>query len=135
MKRRLITLLLVSVLVMLLPLSAFASSSVESQVVQPRYTYVKSLSAGLTGQSGYVTVSGSVYVPYDSFTSYLTVELQKKVDGVWTTIDAWYDNGPYAVSISQNYYLLSGEYRAKSTARVYNASNVLVETVYATYPV
>lgn len=134
MKKRIIALLLVLALFTALPLTTFASFPPESQSVQPRYIVIKSLSAGLSGQSGYVTVSGKVTVTDPTLTCYLTVELQKKENGTWSTIDAWYNNGAIAVAISQNYYLLSGQYRTKVTARIYNSSNVLVETAYAYYP-
>ena len=134
MKKRLIALLLVIVLFSALPLTTFASAPADIWSVQPRYAVIKSLSASLTGQSGYVTASGKVTVTDPALTCNLTLELQKKENGSWITIATWYNSGAISVSVSNTYYLQSGQYRTKVTARVYNASNVLVETAYAYYP-
>lgn len=131
MKKRLVALLLVSALIMLLPINSLAVNSSEMQSVQPRYVVIKELAAGLTGESGYVTISGSVLVTDPTLTCYLTVELQEKENGTWSTIDAWRGNGAISVAISENYYLLSGDYRAKVTAKIYDSSNTLIETAYA----
>lgn len=127
MKKRIISLLLVSILMMLLPLNSFASGSAAPQNVQPRYIAIAELGAGLSGESGYVTVSGRVLVTNPTLTCQLTVELQKKENGTWSTIDAWFNSGVISVSINENYYLLSGDYRTKVTAKIYDSSNTLIE--------
>lgn len=134
MKKNSIILILLCVFILLSTFTCFASYDNETHNIQPRYSYINSLTAGLSGQSGFVSVFGSVTVTDPTLTCKLNVQLQEKENGTWTTISTWNASGAFSVSISKNYYVLAGEYRTKVNANIYNSSNLLVETAYAYYP-
>jgi len=134
MKKKSIILVIICILIMTSTYGVVASSNEEAPNIQPRYSYISTLAAGLSGQSGFVTVFGSVTVTDPTLTCKLNVQLQEKENGTWTTISTWNASGPLCVAIEKNYYILAGEYRTKVNANIYNSSNLLVETAYAYYP-
>lgn len=104
--------------------------SMES-VVAPRFTAINSMSAGLSIDSwGKATCSGWVTPSDNSYTSNLTVSLQKSTSSGWSTIKSWTASGAgfFGVVIEGYYYVANGTYRVCSTARVYNSSGNLLET-------
>lgn len=89
------------------------------------------MSAGLSiDTSGQAHCSGSVTPASDSYTSYLTVSLQKYSGSSWSTVKSWSDSdvGQMGVIIDGYWYVTSGTYRVCSTAQIYNSAGGLLET-------
>ena len=100
-------------------------------VIAPRFTYISMLNAGLSINSvGKATCVGIVTLYDDSHSTDLTVSLQKSTSNGWTTIKEWTVSGTGipGVATEQYYYVVNGTYRVCATAKVYNASGILLET-------
>lgn len=102
-----------------------------STIISPRFIGISLISADLSINSlGRTTCSGSVTPSSDSYTTVLTVKLQKQNGSSWSTIKSWSDTntGIEGVIIEKHYYVTSGTYRVCSTAKIYNSSGTLLET-------
>ena len=116
--------------------SAVDSEPVAADVISLKFIGITLLTASLSIDSwGCATCSGKVIPSSSTYTSYLTVCLQKYVSGNWTTIRTWSSSnaGLSGVNISGYYYVPSGIYRACSIARIYSSSGTFVDsaTVYS----
>jgi len=92
---------------------------------------MSSISAGLSiSSSGKSTCTGSVTPSSSSYTSKLTVGLQKSTGSGWSTIKTWTASGrgSAGADLVSYYYVSNGTYRVSSTAKIYNASGTLLET-------
>lgn len=136
MKKIVSTVLIVLVSVFCyLPAFAIGNSVTRSTAVDevflPQFQNLSYLSAGLSiNSSGKAACTGDVSIYNDSYTSVLTVALQKNTSSGWTTIQSWSDTaeGVDGVVVSGHYYVVSGSYRVCSTAQIYNSSSTLLET-------
>ena len=73
-----------------MPAYAYASDLVATSGFVPQYKAIMQMSAGLSIDSwGKTTCSGSVSPQSDSYTSYLTVTLQKYTSSGWSDIKSW----------------------------------------------
>jgi len=114
---------------------AYAADGTENKESQglssPQFTYISLLSSGLSiNSSGKATCAGLASAYNSSHTTKLTVELQKSSGSGWSTIKSWSASatGTSIADIEESYYVVRGTYRVCATAKVYNASNVLLET-------
>lgn len=117
---------------------AYAVNTLESAtgIVSSRFVGITFLNANLSiDAQGCTTSSGFVRPSSSSYTSYLTVSLQKNTSSGWITIKSWSGSGTglSGVNLSGSYYVGSGTYRSCATASVYNSSGSLVdnETAYS----
>lgn len=116
------------------PVYAADSSVASAGLVSPQFIGIQSLSANLSIDSfGCTTSTGVLRPSSNSYTSYLTVSLQKYTASGWTTIKSWSGSatGLYGVTVTGSYYVASGTYREASTAYIYNSSGVLVDSATA----
>ncbi|MFA7077277.1 MAG: hypothetical protein WC147_02535 [Syntrophomonas sp.] len=101
------------------------------RVMSPQFTYISLLSPGLViNSSGRATCMGLASAYDSSHTTWLTVELQKSTGSGWSTIKSWSASatGVSIASVEENYYVVYGTYRVCATAKIYNASGILLES-------
>lgn len=128
------SLLLTTLMVLLLAVPVFTANANAYPVKiapSPNFTSIWSLGAGLSiDSSGLARSSGSVTPSSNTYTSYLTVSLQKYNGGDWTTIRSWSSSGVgyIGVIIDGYYYVANGTYRVCSTAQIYDSYGDLLET-------
>lgn len=132
--KRTISLCLTLLLVFIMSVPAFAEGTSNygtGSTIQPNFTSIWSLSAGLSiDSSGQAHCTGSVTPASDSYTSYLTVSLQKYTGSGWSTVKSWSDSaaGQMGVIIDRYWYVTRGTYRVCSTAQIYNSAGSLLES-------
>ena len=101
-------------------------------VMRPMFIAIAVLSAGLTINSwGQATCSGSVSPNNNTYTSYLTVSLQRSNgDGTWSQVTSWSGSGVglAGVTLTNYYYVGSGTYRVCSAAFIYNSQGVYLDS-------
>ena len=132
--KKTISLCLTLILILIMSVPAFAKGTSEYSTggtMRPSFTYIWSLSAGLSiDSSGQAHCTGSVTPSDDSYTSNLTVSLQKNTGNGWSTVKSWTDSGvgQMGVIIDRYWYVTRGTYRVCSTAQIYNSAGSLIET-------
>ena len=139
MKNRIITiftlvLLLASLLIV--PTSAVDVPTNEvSAVVSPRYVDIMRLTASIgISSSGKATCYSFAETATSSYVVYLSVSLQRYVNGGWSTVKNWSTNGTGEAILNQSRYVTSGYYyRTAATATVYTSGGSYVEsaTIYS----
>lgn len=114
MAKKLFSLLLAALILILVPLSVSAETT-----VQPRYIYTGSHSTTLI-ISNDVAVAESVLNGYSTVTSIkMTLTLQKKVLWWWNDVTEWSDIVPNRdIAMSESTTVGSGTYRVKMVAVV-----------------
>ncbi|WP_368294542.1 hypothetical protein [Dehalobacter sp. TBBPA1] len=108
-----------------------------SGTISPLFTYILQLNVGLNiDSSGKAACMGDVSLYSGTNRVDLTVQLQKFNGSSWSAIKTWTSSGVGmpGTTILQNYYVVSGTYRVSATAKVYNSSGTLLETVTAYSP-
>ena len=122
---------LLVIMVLSLPLSAYAANANTDKMMSPRFSYILSMSAGLEiNSAGKAGCAGTVTPSSNTYTSDLTISLQQKTGTGWSTIKSWTDSGVgYAgVTLEGYWYVVHGTYRVCSTAKIYSSSGTLLET-------
>ncbi|MDO9534518.1 MAG: hypothetical protein Q7J85_04115 [Bacillota bacterium] len=132
--KKLIIISLVSFILIFSAIPVYAAEtaklSTESDIA-PQFTAIWSMGAGLSIDSwGKAICSGFVTPQSNSYSSELTVSLQKSTGSGWSTIKSWSESGVgfAGVIIEGHHYVASGTYRVCSTAKIYNSSGTLLET-------
>lgn len=125
MKKK-IGLVLVVLVFALSSASVFAGEMNGEGVVQPRYTIINTIAAGLTVDSsgGEATCSASLVSGSSGSDCYIIMDLQQKSNNQWKTIKTWTAsklNGTF-VTIEKDYYVVNGTYRVKVTGTVKKGS-------------
>ena len=108
-----------------------AFTSVQDEVLQPRYTNIRSLTASLEiSKSGCASCYGKVVLTKSTDTVDLTMELQRSRDDTsWDTVKTWDTSGSGTIYLDEDWYVTSGySYRVHVTAEVYSSNGTLVET-------
>ena len=102
-----------------------------STTVSARYTYIHNLSSTISiSTSGLAKSTGLVDPSNSSTNTTLTVELQKKTNGVWVLDGGpWSDSGTgtNTVALQGKKYVVHGTYRVVVTAKIYSSSGILLE--------
>lgn len=138
MKRRIIAILslvliLASVLVM--PVSATDATTSEATTVTPRYVNISLFTASIgINSSGKASCYSFVETANSSYTVYLSVSLQRYINGGWSTVKNWSTSGTGEATLDKSRYVTSGYYyRTAATATVYTSGGSFVEseTVYS----
>lgn len=114
MTKKLLSIFLAAVILVMVPLSVNAETA-----VQPRYTYTASHSTTLVIKNNVATVE-SCLDGYSTVTSVkMTLTLQKKVLWWWNDVTEWSDITPNrTLTMSESTTVGSGTYRAKMVAVV-----------------
>ncbi len=111
--------------------AANGAETVTQGVITPRFTYISLLNAGLSIDSAGKATSIGHGSAYDSsHTTRLTVQLQKSTGSSWSVVRSWSasSTGQSVAGVEVDYYVVHGTYRVCSTAKVYNASDNLLES-------
>ena len=117
----------------MLSTSALAAAA-DGNGIFPRYVGITQISASLTiDKTDKATCESGVILKNPTYRADVTMTLYRSSDGnKWTPIKSWSDSGKGQVTLSQNYYVLSGYYyKVEATAKVYNAASTLLESVTA----
>ena len=133
--RRILSMILVILIAVFSVTPVYAvdrTSSVNTQeIITPMFTHIWILTPGLAiNSSGKATSLGDVTIYNDSYSTVLTVQLQKSSGSYWSTIKTWTGSGTgiTGVLIEEDYYVVRGTYRVCATAKVYDTSGKLLET-------
>lgn len=138
MKRRILAILslvliLASVLVM--PASAADAPTAATAAVTPRYVNIMGFNASIgINSSGKASCYSFVETANSSYTVYLSVSLQRYVNGGWSTVKNWSTSGTGEATLDKSWYVTSGYYyHTAATATVYTSSGSFVEsqTIYS----
>lgn len=96
-----------------------------------RYSYVSSISASLSINSGIAKAAGKV-CPCNNLKTSITVQLQREISsGIWSTISTWSGNNENGSSeAGGTRRLTSGyNYRVYVVGKVYDRFGTVIETV------
>lgn len=125
MKRPTCYILCLLILLSLLNTPVLASSNSE---VQPRYTYITTISASISvdTSTGLANCRGIIHARNQSVM--LVCKLQKKEANEWTTIKTWVGNGYESVVLNNNYAIFAGyTYRVLVSGYVKGTNNNIIE--------
>ena len=118
--------------------TSITAMSVDSDTVQPRFTYISSVTVGLAIDHDGRSVSDTGVTLYESsHSAKINMTLQRYEDSDWEDVKSWSvtDDGP-DIDIEEIWYVVSGyDYRIESTVYVYNANGRLLETTTEYSPV
>ena len=123
--RRLFCFVLVLLMVgtMMIPAAASQNS------VQPRWTYLDSVSAALDINALGIASCGGRALAYSSNRIAIYVTLQQYTDSGWVTIRSWSATATTATQVSGQYAVARGyTYRVNVTAYVYDGRGNIIET-------
>lgn len=129
--KKIISAALIVIMVFSLALSSYAANANTDKKMSPKFSYILSMSAGLEiNSAGKAGCAGTVTPSSNTYTSDLTVSLQQNTGTGWSTIKSWTDSGVgyVGVTLEGYWYVVHGTYRVCSTARIYSASGILLET-------
>ena len=100
--------------------------------IQPMYTIITSLAAGVEiSSSGVATCHGWVLGISSPLTGKMIMELQQLSGGMWYTIKTWTKSASTALAMEEYYSVPSGyTYRVRVTGNIYNANELLIESQY-----
>ena len=100
--------------------------------ITPQYTYTSVIKSSISVSGKTATAAGSITPkPYNRKT-FVKVQLQRKVNGSWTTIAFWTGSNENGVSsaIGSKTLIKGSTYRVYTIGKVYDSSGNLLETVY-----
>lgn len=106
---------------------AFAYNDTATQVettIEPRYIGITNRDCRLSISSKNAACSG-VATLKSGYSSKLTLTLQKKSSGKWSTVQTWSGSGS---SIRKSCKVSSGTYHAVLTVKIYNSSGKQVDS-------
>lgn len=87
-------------LMMLLVVTALASSAWAEGKIQPFYNQTARISASLVINGSTAECMGKIIPNSDATVSSMTMKLQQKKDGIWTTIASWLASGSKGETVS-----------------------------------
>lgn len=113
--------MLLSVLFMTTMLAPGFCLAAEEEPFEPpvdidEYTLTSTITATLSISGNTATVGGRVSAKNEDTSCSLTVKLQKKINGSWTTVKTWTASGTLSASVKKTYIVTSGSYRTCVTA-------------------
>lgn len=130
MKKRTLKRLLCLIVLLILLTNTFVSAAMPS-IIAPYYEGLYRLATSLViSDTGLAQCIGKASLK-SGYSADMTVTLQQSSNqSSWTGIKDWTASGSYAVSVNENYFVVSGYYyRLKITIKVYDNNSNLVETV------
>lgn len=138
MFRKIIIILIIGLLIINAPISAFAlneervGSSSELNTVKPMWTEIAEFTNGFNiSSTGKATIESILYA-FDVDEIQIDAKLQQYKNGSWITIKSWTSNS-YDIycTIGEIWYVMSGySYRLVSTGMVYENSKLVEQTTY-----
>lgn len=123
-----LVLLLSSILV--IPASAAEPTSDNSSAVAPRFVDISLMSASIdVNSSGKASCYSYVDTANSTYKIYVSMSLQRYVDGYWTNVKTWNSSGTGDVTLDKSYYVTPGYYyRTAMAATVYTSGGSFVES-------
>lgn len=133
MKRRILAFLsLVALLTsaLILPAGATEIPTPDADVPSLCYVDIAVLTASIGIDSkGKASCYAFVETATSSYTVYLSVSLQRYINGGWSTVKNWSTSGSGEATLDKSWYIVSGYYyRTAATATVYTAGGSFVES-------
>lgn len=127
--RRILTIVLVIVLLMMSILPCFATET-EIPSVSPRYTHIQYnvVNLDINTTTGIATCSASCFT-MENYTVKVECKLQRYQGGFYSTIKTWTNSGNQYASVYQNWAVYSGyQYRVYAIFYVYDSAGKLLES-------
>ena len=110
--------------------TAALTATEEEYAVQPRFTYIWSISVGLGIEpDGYSTCDTGMTLYEETHSARIDMTLQRNDGSGWDDVKSWSvtDDGP-DVDITEHRYVVSGyDYRVVAEVRVYNSNGRIIE--------
>ena len=130
MKRRIFSLVAL-ILLMTSMLAIPAAAAEETPAVTPRYVNIALMNASINvNSSGKASCYSFVETANTSYTIYLSVSLQRYINGGWSTVKNWSTSGTGETSLYKSWYVTPGYYyRTSAAATVYTSGGSFVEAV------
>ena len=128
--RRFLSVVLVAVLVMLFASPCFAATTDEN-VIMPRFTYFKVLTASfiIDEETGISSSNASSY-SVAGYTNKVVCKLQRERTNGWLTLKTWTSTGTGYADIDQDWAVYSGyNYRIVVTFSVLDSDGTVLETL------
>lgn len=101
----------------------------ESSTVQPRYTYIMDVSAGIEVSNLGVAFCNGTLTVKEYLPVKIVIRLQELDVSNWMTIKQWEISGTGGVNATKSYAVYSGSsYRVHVTAYVYDAEGNILES-------
>ena len=113
------------IVTLLMPSLCFAAEEepFEPHIDIDEYSLTNTITATLGISGGKATVGGRVSAQSTSTHCQMTVQLQKKVNGVWTLAHSWVTSGKTSVSLKKTISVDKGSYRTCVIATLTNGSS------------
>ena len=102
----------------------------DNDIVSPQYIGVGSFDYSFTLKSGGALKCEGTTLAKSGYYAGVFVELQKKINGSWTTIETWSNADEYIALVEETYYADYGTYRLLLTHIAYNTNWQTVEYFY-----
>lgn len=120
--------LLIALVILLLTNSVVASGN---STVQPRYTYMNSVSASLTiNESKGEATCVAAATAWTCSSVKITCLLQRYQNGGWQTIKTWSDTDSDIVTVDNTWIIEQGyKYRLRAVGYALDSSNTVLESV------
>lgn len=127
--RKVLSAILAVLLVVSLTIPSFAATT-DKNVVSPRYTYIKMLTANLSiDESSGVSNSRASCYSANGYTVEVECKLQQQTGSGWSTLKTWVATGNGYASINKDWAVASGyTYQAYITYRIRNAAGSVLES-------
>lgn len=132
MKKTVLSVLLALVLVLSLTVTAFAAV-IDDNVAHPNYTYIGGTRSTFEVNTFSCICYGSVECKANVVKAKVKLQLQKDVDGVWTTVETWEETVNGASCALEETASISpfSTYRLKATFTAYTSTDSESTTRYA----
>ena len=133
MKRSIISLIALILLLsnlLVVPASAAEPAAENTSAITPRFVNIELMSASIdVNSSGKASCYSYVDTANSTYKIYVSMSLQRYVDGYWTNVKTWNSSGTGAVTLDKSYYVTSGYYyRTAMSATVYTSGGSFVES-------
>ena len=115
--------------------SAVQMDQTNSAIIMPRYTYLNSISPGLSISGGKASISGSISGLASVTKIAYTVTLQVKSGSSWSNLQSWSGSASgtkTTYSYTSNSVSSGKSYRTKTVATIYAGSSSETVTAYST---
>lgn len=120
---------LILVFAILLYIAMPVAATDSSSTVQPRYTYIMDVSAGIEVSNLGVANCRGALIAKTIAPVKIVIRLQELDGSDWMTIKKWEITGSGSISASEDYAVYSGySYRVHVTAYVYDANGNVLES-------
>lgn len=135
-RRALFIVLVITLLIGIIPVQAVELDYDDPEPVIDEYIYLYQMTSTLSiNSSGLATCGGSAATSNINSNYSITISVclyRQTTSGSWASVKTWYASNINSVALTRSYYVTSGYYKVVTTARVYNASGIQIESAKLT---